>query len=427
MSFSKELLLAALRGHTDKPIDPIGKELREDLKECEPKPAGPGGGVSSWKNLPGKPVTVSGGDTLTWDGNTDGKIGVSVSIFDTTFTYYHVSDAVPTESDVIDNSGVKLGSSDGLVYGYDEMILDFYEDGSALINFLVYIIPHDGYVVDTDEGSVTFDKKGVYFAGIESGYMSFFTIPGYTGFTKEVLKPDILPKALQFGDYPTGGDTLTWDGNTVGHVTGFEGMLVKVSDAVPVLSDFSNGGHVVMNGETQTFAGGEITEEMVSPEGVISAAGFFMVPPNCAGVPLESMDGQTFPEPGTYFMNMPGNMVCTELHIDGYTGFSVMKKLDAKYLPTTKLLYLDETYIYRTNDIVDGALNPDARISAGELKALIKGGCNIVITNPAGTVFAQIINAQFQYDYGMLTYSGNMGNGGTYTATQRFTAEYTPT
>lgn len=55
MSFSKELLLAALRGHTDKPIDPIGKELREDLKECEPKPAGAGGGVSSWNDIPDRP------------------------------------------------------------------------------------------------------------------------------------------------------------------------------------------------------------------------------------------------------------------------------------------------------------------------------------------------------------------------------------
>lgn len=38
-----ELLIAVLRGHSDKPCDTTGEDFREDQEECKPKPAGSGG------------------------------------------------------------------------------------------------------------------------------------------------------------------------------------------------------------------------------------------------------------------------------------------------------------------------------------------------------------------------------------------------
>jgi hypothetical protein len=49
--------------------------------------------------------------------------------------------------------------------------------------------------VGVDVDGLVFPAIGVYLSIGENFYISSLTIPGYTGFTKEVLKKEVLPKA----------------------------------------------------------------------------------------------------------------------------------------------------------------------------------------------------------------------------------------
>lgn len=138
-------------------------------------PAG-SGGVSSWNDLTDKPVVMEGGDTLTWDGNTEGR--------EVAFgTFYKVSDAIPTAEDFVNGGSlvVSVGESFGFTSG------DLLDDSGLLLG------PEDTFVVVTAEGAeVVGASSGIYFFAIDSGYVTSLTIPGYTGFGQEKIAPSHL-------------------------------------------------------------------------------------------------------------------------------------------------------------------------------------------------------------------------------------------
>lgn len=117
------------------------------------------------------PTVQVGGDTLTWDGDIDGKL-----IIDTPFTMYKVADNVITLNDVAHGFSViyngrtveipsDYGSNDDVAFNWN-------------LGAFVY--------AESEYGEV-----GVYF----SEGVSSLTIPGYTGFpAKEVIDPDYLPE-----------------------------------------------------------------------------------------------------------------------------------------------------------------------------------------------------------------------------------------
>lgn len=125
-----------------------------------------------------------------------------------------------------------------------------------------------------------------------------------------------------FGE--VGGDTLTWDGNTEGKDV-FETMWYHVSDCVPDASILANGvsGVLVAEGEETPVSG--VAEET---NGVYILAGElgFVVPDEVAA--------QEGISPGIYLMSQQGSLIYVKsLTIPGYTGFTTIKKLDAKFLP----------------------------------------------------------------------------------------------
>lgn len=150
------------------------------------------GGVTSWNDLMDRPTETISVDTLTWDGNTDGLEMVDFSDGE---YLCHVSDVVPAMNDFASGCSLELNIAGtiGKVNVAAEEISELDDGGGLVINGGIVVIPTDNYTSD----GVTFPIKGTYFLCIPSEeiYMESLTIPGYTGFAKEVLKPEILPRA----------------------------------------------------------------------------------------------------------------------------------------------------------------------------------------------------------------------------------------
>lgn len=140
---------------------------------------GSGGGVSSWNDLTDKPFgeSATGGDTLTWDGNTDGKIGVPE------LGVYLVSNKPFSSNDV--ENGMKVTvyyKSHNAEQSYELRDYEIYINPDGFITTEgVFSVPYDNYVA-TDLGGIVFPSTGIYVINTGDIYVSSITIPGYTGF-----------------------------------------------------------------------------------------------------------------------------------------------------------------------------------------------------------------------------------------------------
>lgn len=288
-----------------------------------------GGGASSWNDLTDKPFgeeTVVLGDTLAWDGNTEGLTNV-LGVF------YKISEQVPTIEDFANGCTVKFFTPEG---EFEEAYTaeSFVEDPEGLIFF-----GDGGFVVvgdaalGVDIDGLVFQETGLYLMN-QGGvaWVSSITIPGYT-FAKTELKtiePKYLPEHLQFGEGPSdNADTLTWDGGTGDLVA--NSVYYKVSDAIITAADLENG-------ITFEFAGSTI--EMSGDEVIATGTGdgFFDISEVIRFVPSSNyttQDNVTFPDPGVYFARVDA-MWSAWLTIHGYNGFShrtVVHLMEQRYLP----------------------------------------------------------------------------------------------
>ena len=268
-------------------------------------------------------IETVGGDTLTWDGNTD---GLAVLELDYADPFYRVSDTPPALADFANGCRATFGG-ETWEFAYEEIEAYVQQSGVFYGDIWIYL-PQD---ISADGMTAA---KGLYFMNsAENGYVTSLTIPGYTGFTKEIIKQDALPEALQFGEKPTGGDTLTWDGNTEGSekITMLNGKdYYRVSDAVLLETDLLNGFSV---GDADL---GEVVDFPYSEGNVMAIGGVLILgDENVLAIPADNCDliveGQvlmTFAKKGIYFRDY-----ITSLTIPGYTGFTSVKKIDPKYLP----------------------------------------------------------------------------------------------
>lgn len=168
-----------------------------------------------------------------------------------------------------------------------------------------------------------------------------------------------VDNGLSFGDMPTGGDTLYWDGNTEGLVN-VEDMYYKVSDNVPTMDDLANG-------VTVGLSDGTIME--IPADGIedLRSAGIqVIILSELALVALE--DNITnfdfvLPEKGIYLFAML-EAHTTFLTIPDYTGFPVTKKIAEKFLPKPTTFYfgLEDNYLYTD-------VNCTVKATAAELRA----------------------------------------------------------
>lgn len=158
------------------------------------------GGASNWADIPGKPFTTVGGDTLTWDGNTEGRVSMAGEL-------YKVSDAVPTIQDFA--NGATFTVSNGIEETMMAVAAEEIRDFSATEGFPLILI-HDFVWIPLENNieldGMVFPEKGIYVGAFGGVYVSSLTIPGYTGFPTEKINPEVLPGAtVLYGD-ATGED-----------------------------------------------------------------------------------------------------------------------------------------------------------------------------------------------------------------------------
>ena len=315
-----------------------------------------GGGASHWDQLEGKPFVKQGGDTLTWDGNTEGLVSTDGAPF------YHVSDAIPTKADCANGIAV--------VYGPQTLPIDgetaqacFMDDGAASFD-IVFVIPYDNYVAD----GLVFSEAGVYFLNDGGSHISSLTIPNYTGFAKEQIDPKVLPEALQFGKTTVQGDTLEWDGNTEGLPYYGEEMGYKLYDTPFTAEDIANGCTLVFSAEGQ--------EATVEPN--IQDIGGAILLDNAYCMVVSVYD-ESLGELGIYVIPALDKQLQMSLTIPGYTGFTrtEVKTIEPEYLPGAVVLYADAKngYLYADSDTADTS----KRVTKAELEKIALSGRTVYL------------------------------------------------
>lgn len=133
--------------------------------------------------------TTVKGDTLTWDGNTEGLASVDLG----GASMYHVSDIVP-EIEAFSNGYSfsilqegQIETAELTAEDYADIKDIFAEYGFIMPAEQIYIIPSDNFNMP-GLGQV-FPQKGVYFMGMgDVMRVASLTIPGYTGFESTTVK-----------------------------------------------------------------------------------------------------------------------------------------------------------------------------------------------------------------------------------------------
>ena len=145
----------------------------ENHKMHKPQPA-PLGGAFSWNDLADKPFgeTTVKGDTLTWDGNTEGLVS-AVNLF------YNVSNVIVSMSDLANGYTITLGDTTATLPS--ESVTEIATGVLMLPDASVWFVSEEGIGVVLDDGLV-FTEAGVYFLRNGEAFTSSLTIPGYNGF-----------------------------------------------------------------------------------------------------------------------------------------------------------------------------------------------------------------------------------------------------
>lgn len=309
--------------------------------------------AGSWNDLVDKPFgeTTVKGDTLTWDGNTEGLVSTD-DFSEVLGTLYKISDAVPTLEDCISGATYTVaydGKQENRSVGYDKIAeMSGFVGCLCIVDLTVLVAPENNFQIEVEGITAIFPEAGLYTAVGGDTILKSLTIPGYNGFETTTIKPietKYLPEHLQFGTETkvVEGDTLTWDGNTEGRVC-IADMLYKISDNVLTIDDVQNGAIVTAsNKEATTYSADQILE-FTNAYGFVCFGGVYSVPSDNFEV-----QGMVFPQAGIYVMAAASNPIYTEsITIPGYNGFvskqTVVKKIDEKYLPESiaTISYIDE-------------------------------------------------------------------------------------
>lgn len=182
----KEMFMAKASGQNVNTPKPITREEKFLERIAEN-----GGKATSWKDL-GETTVM--GDTLTWDGNTEGLYSVADM-------FYLISDVIPTLED-LQNGGI-VTQSDGTPYTFNsEQVLEMGSDTITISTEIVPIIVLKGGASFTVEDvTVVFEKAGIYSVHDGEYYIAALKINGYNGFPTTEIVPipeEYLPSERLF-------------------------------------------------------------------------------------------------------------------------------------------------------------------------------------------------------------------------------------
>lgn len=329
-----------------------------------------GGGASDcdWNTMKNKPFgeTTVTGDTLTWDGNTEGLESVYVEAMG--MTMYNISDVYLSADDLVGGitTVVNSCSSTGTYTAVDDtgatsITIQIADIGDTID---MMSVPTDNYSLMG--GAIVLPKKGLWWAE----YPISLTINGYNGFETTETVP--LPNKYLDIIETVGGDTLTWDGNTSGLDT-FGGELFKVSDVTPTIEELANFEFTMAgNGQTITVSSDDAP--------AVVEDGFIVIGTEYAYVILNDMEG--IPK-GLYFLHGDGYYT-SSLTINGYTGFT-KEQVKQEYLPSgMNTFYWDEStdFIYK-NLMCTEKVTKAELLSAVRTKPIIISIADYKFTYPA--------------------------------------------
>lgn len=362
------------------------------------------------------PLATSAG-SLQWNGDTSGRTTFTIE----EFQFVHITDEVPVAIDLTAACTLWYLGMQVVGSACEAIALD--SNGSYVLNATLLDMPVALVVSqdNTDIMGVPVAKKGVYFLYMELAPQMAM----YTNALRFQFYSYSTP--TQGGGNSVGSDTLTWDGQLSSEsvvVDAGDANFVHVSDAVPTLSDFANGGSFTVAGETvefdsesETFETMEFISSMFN--GAIYGADFFyVVTPSGVGVDIL---GSVFPKAGVYFIVEDGEF-CSKLTINGYKGFGGGGSSEST---RTFKVYanVDDAsaiYAYKTPD----TSNPANRITMAELKDALESGMSIylVFDVPGQSFFIGLCGATFTNNYGTLYFY--MFSDGAHLAPKFYTAEY---
>lgn len=307
-----------------------------------------------------------GSDTITWDGNTNGRESYANAIF-------KVSDVVLTSNDCANGGTIIINYAEGdlKTETINFTSADVESNGDALtirktLIFSLGAISAKDFNVSP--GTYFFkDDTNLSAGGASLGvttdvWAASLTINGYAGFGKTFIKPidpKYLPESLQFGEEKPelyGSATvvngaLTWDGNTSG--------LVSMGNALYLLSDnvscielvrkYDNGDeYITVTVEYYNIAAGSTSSVAGKLDSDSGNDALWALNTNSPDVDLDlgvviAMEdnmtygppemGFTFPKKGLYFLSNSEYRVIS-LTIDGYDfGAGKITPIDEKLLP----------------------------------------------------------------------------------------------
>lgn len=146
----------------------------------------------SWKDMTDRPVVLGGaGDTVSWDGNTDGMVSIMGGLF------AKVSDVVLTAEDLADGCVFHEVDQDGNAYVYGGLdpgdaqnLME--DDGFLSMGCQTFVVPYAGY----NFGGIVFTEAGIWMQNpvenIGPGWTQTLTVHGFTGFATEKFDPAYL-------------------------------------------------------------------------------------------------------------------------------------------------------------------------------------------------------------------------------------------
>lgn len=180
MSRMEEYLEAIITGDNDDLPEPRSERERDYYEAAKRGLGGSGGGGEYFETVYG--------DTLTWDGNIDGKPFIEIDLGEDGIMYLvKVSDAIPTIDDL--SNGI-IATVAGV--GQQEVPTEAITAGDGYISVEAMVIISAPNTTIEDMG-LTFAETGIYLMSRDSMYVSELTINGYTGFESTRLKYEYLP------------------------------------------------------------------------------------------------------------------------------------------------------------------------------------------------------------------------------------------
>ena len=180
------------------------------------------------------------GDTITWNGETEGREIVELPMTSNGETIMvpccRVADNPPSPQQ-LRSGNISVTLSDGAVITSNDTLHQVsmvMEDGFAMLASLyVIVIPYNNYALVDGSDAIIFPKRGVYMCLMDGVHATGLYIEGFEfGSVKQ------LDAAYVAGFAPVQSDTIEWNGEIADRdvvllMPGAPQFFVRVSDAVP--------------------------------------------------------------------------------------------------------------------------------------------------------------------------------------------------